>query len=46
MTADKKKKKKSKKQYVPENDKKKKFVTFKKETWIAFNSLIIHLNFM
>lgn len=46
MTAD-KKKIKNKKQYVPENDKKKKkFVTFKKETWIAFNSLIIHLNFM
>lgn len=42
MTADKEEKKTSKsKNYVPKNDKKKKkksFVTFKKETWIAFNS--------
>lgn len=39
MTADKEEKKSKNKNYVPKNDKKKKsFVTFKKETWIAFNS--------
>lgn len=45
MTADKEKKKSKNKNYVPKKMTKKSFVTFKKETWIAFNSLIC-LNFM